>query len=322
MIAVNTRLFAVFSVVVVIGLIACNTDDEPDDSTTDISAPPTARVAASDDQSQTVEGIYWLSDIDLATIASLRPAIVVIDYSLDGSEDTEFTESEIDSLRSGMSGDVLIISYMSIGEAEDYLYYWRDSWRLDLPGWLEAQNPNWLGNFKGRLWEPEWQAQIFGTPESYLDRIIAAGFDGVYLDIIDAYDYFSERGRGSVEDEMVAFVVSLSEYVKARRPRFLIFPQNVPELGERADYLVVVDGVGMEGVYFGWDEPNVATKPADTEWLNEQLARFVEAGETVLAGDYASKDGDVAEAYRRAREQGYRSTVTHVDLDRLPSSSP
>ncbi|MCX5769013.1 MAG: hypothetical protein NTZ09_01885 [Candidatus Hydrogenedentes bacterium] len=34
---------------------------------------------------------------------------------------------------------------------------------------------------------------ILGGPDAYLDRIITAGFDGVYLDIIDAFEYFEEK---------------------------------------------------------------------------------------------------------------------------------
>jgi cysteinyl-tRNA synthetase len=36
----------------------------------------------------------------------------------------------------------------------------------------------------------EWQDIIFGDADGYLDRIMNAGFDGVYLDIIDAFEYF------------------------------------------------------------------------------------------------------------------------------------
>ena len=321
----SARLIVAIGVIALFGLLACNTEDDSDVSESEDPATPTARVVASVEQvsgGQSADWIYWLSGIDLSAIVSQKPGVVVIDYSQDGSEDTEFAKSDIDSLRSQMSGDALVISYMSIGEGEDYRYYWQESWRSNPPAWLEAQNPNWPGNFKVKFWEPEWQAQIFGGSDSYLDRIIAAGFDGVYLDIIDAYEYFGEGGRTSAEDEMVAFVTAMSKYAKAQRPGFMIFPQNAPELGVRADYLAVVDGIGMEGVYFGWDEPDVATGSSDTEWLEEQLARFVDAGKMVLAVDYASKDGGVAEAYRRARAQGYRSTVTHIDLDRLPSNAP
>jgi len=46
-----------------------------------------------------------------------------------------------------------------------------------------------------RYWDPRWQAVIYGSASAHLDRILAAGFDGVYLDIIDAYQYYENKAR-------------------------------------------------------------------------------------------------------------------------------
>ena len=89
-------------------------------------------------------------------------------------------------------GSRLIIAYMSIGEAEDYRYYWDSDWNNTPPSWLEEENPNWEGNFKVRYWEAEWKGIIYGNDSSYLKKILDAGFDGVYLDIIDAFEYFED----------------------------------------------------------------------------------------------------------------------------------
>jgi len=86
-----------------------------------------------------------------------------------------------------------VICYMSIGEAENYRYYWNTSWNHHKPSWMSAQNPNWPGNFKVKYWDPEWQSIIFGNDASYLSKITSAGFDGVYLDIIDAFEYYEAR---------------------------------------------------------------------------------------------------------------------------------
>ncbi len=315
------RILLVLTMALVTAVVACSTSEEGD-LESEALAPTASNGSGSVVAKTEADWVYWLSDIDLSAIAAAQPEIAVIDYSRDGGEDTEFTPDDIDRLRAGMSGEKLVISYMSIGEAEDYRYYWQDSWNSDAPGWLEQENGNWPGNFKVRFWNSDWQGFIFGSPDSYLDKIIAAGFDGVYLDIVDAYDYFTEKSRASAEDEMVEFITAISEYAKQQEPGFLIFPQNAPELGIRSDYLAVVDGIGMEGVYFGWDSPNTATNRVDTEWLEEQLARFVDADKTVLAVEYAADANDVAEGYRQSRAQGFRSTVTHIDLDRLPLPAP
>ena len=105
----------------------------------------------------------------------------------------ELTADEIASLKTkANNGSRLVIAYMSIGEAEDYRYYWQEEWEKKPLSWLAEENPEWEGNYKVRYWDPEWQEMIYGGEEAYLDRILDAGFDGVYLDIIDAYEYFEE----------------------------------------------------------------------------------------------------------------------------------
>ena len=83
-----------------------------------------------------------------------------------------------------------MISYISIGEAEDYRYYWKNEWISNPPVWLAGENPDWEGNYKVRYWQKEWQNIIYGSESSYIYKIIITGFDGAYLDIIDAFEYF------------------------------------------------------------------------------------------------------------------------------------
>ncbi len=105
-----------------------------------------------------------------------------------------FTASEIAQLKhKANGGERLVVSYMSIGEAEDYRFYWQSSWNADKPIWLDMENPDWAGNYKVRYWEKDWQKIIYGNHNSYIKKIIDAGFDGAYLDIIDAYSFFEER---------------------------------------------------------------------------------------------------------------------------------
>ena len=75
----------------------------------------------------------------------------------------------------------------------EYRYYWQPSWKHRKPLWLAAENPEWKGNYKVKYWSAQWKRIIYGGAGSYVDRIIAAGFDGVYLDIIDAFEYFEEK---------------------------------------------------------------------------------------------------------------------------------
>lgn len=105
--------------------------------------------------------------------------------------DAEYTAQEIAQLKTKQNGGKrLVICYLSIGEAEDYRYYWQSDWKKNQPDWLGCENPNWKGNYKVNYWQAAWQDIIYGNDHSYLKKIINAQFDGVYLDIIDAFDYY------------------------------------------------------------------------------------------------------------------------------------
>ena len=104
------------------------------------------------------------------------------------------TAADVDTLKlKNNGGQRLLIAYCSIGEAEDYRYYWQPEWAANPPSWLSEENPDWPGNYRVRYWDPAWQAIIFGNDQSYLKRILDAGFDGVYLDTIDTFEFFEEQ---------------------------------------------------------------------------------------------------------------------------------
>lgn len=110
-------------------------------------------------------------------------------------EESMLSPGEVERLQSKPGdGRRLVVSYLSIGEAEEYRYYWRESWYESPPPFLEEENRDWPGNYLVRYWEPEWKAILFGSSSAYLDRILSAGFDGVYLDIIDAFERWEEWG--------------------------------------------------------------------------------------------------------------------------------
>jgi len=115
--------------------------------------------------------------------------LFIIDlYAPDG---VAFTASEIGQLQTKPNGmRRLVLCYISVGEAEDYRDYWQSGWDTNPPEWIVAENPDWPGNYKVAYWDPAWQAIIFGSQDAYLDRVLDAGFDGAYLDIIDAFEYF------------------------------------------------------------------------------------------------------------------------------------
>lgn len=123
------------------------------------------------------------------TIASTNYDMVLIDLFFNDGE--PLTKEEVKLLKTKANGGKrLVVCYMSIGEAEDYRFYWDKNWTTQKPTWLDKENKNWKGNYKVKYWDQEWQKILLGSKNSYLDMMVASGFDGVYLDIIDGFEYF------------------------------------------------------------------------------------------------------------------------------------
>ena len=93
----------------------------------------------------------------------------------------------------------------------------------------------------------------------YLKKIISAGFQGVYLDVVDSYWYWGEKD-GSHKDKaikMFKLIKKIQRYAnKKTGGNFAICPQNglaiLDDLPakKRQKYLEMIDCVGVESLYY------------------------------------------------------------------------
>jgi len=114
--------------------------------------------------------------------------MVLIDLFFDS--DVAFSETEINQLKTKANGAKrLVISYMNIGSAENYRYYWQEDWKKGNPSWLKKPYEGYEDEIWVKFWKKDWQDIIYGNANSYTKKILLAGFDGVYLDNVEAY-YF------------------------------------------------------------------------------------------------------------------------------------
>lgn len=257
--------------------------------------------------------LYQLQRARPSRIGETAFDLVVVSISAAGN-----SPEVIPALKASPGGDKIVLCYMSIGQAEDYRYYWQREWKENPPSWLDDSDPDWTGDYWVRYWDTEWQAVIFGSPESYLDQIIALGFDGVYLDRVDAYWYYEEQGRDTAAQEMVDFILAFTEYAREKQPGFGVFPQNAEELGALfPEYLDAMTGIGVEDLYYGYPRDH---EPSPADWTAEReaiLDQWAAAGKLVLTIDYTGKPVQIADAYARSLARGYVPYVADRSLGRL-----
>ncbi len=235
--------------------------------------------------------------------------LLVIDHARDASADDLLTPADVSAFRTRAPAPPrIVLAYMSIGEAETYRPYWRKSWvagafsRLLRPGWLGRENKEWRNNYSVRYWHPGWQRlivrptgsrldalgdRLMGAPTAYLDQILEAGFDGVYLDRVDAFGAW-EKTHKSAEADMATFVAAISAYAKARRPGFLVVAQNGEELLARANFLGAVDGIAKEDLVYGLDGSERANPTEEVDHAATTLMRARSALKPVFVVEYVA----------------------------------
>ena len=272
---------------------------------------------------------YQLQNIDIDAIAQNSTfELIVIDYSADGSDEQAFSRIDIQKIQN--SGKK-VIAYLSIGEAETYRFYWQNEWdsnnngRPDAgaPSWLGNENPEWEGNYKVRFWDSEWQTIIM----SYLDKIIDQGFDGIYMDIIDAYYYWAEENgeQPNADALMIDFVLNLRHHVEANGLKDFIFvPQNgeyiivEPHVTEflKEAYWEAIDAIGVEDVFFYGDKDNNNTYNPDEERL-DILNQYRDAGKPVFSIEYLTDTNKIEQYHTLCQQHQFIPYTTARELDHL-----
>ncbi len=258
--------------------------------------------------------------------------LIVIDAAF--SSDEDWTPADIATIRAGKSGR-RVVAYVSIGEAEDYRPYWKPEWDANkdgkpdatAPKFLNTENPAWKGNYRVRYWLPEWQAVILQA----VDRVVAQGFDGIYLDIVDAFEFYEydaatkewqdnktnpATGR-TYRQDMIAWVGAIADRARKTNPAFLVIPQNASQLLEQPDYREMISAIGVEDLF-------VADKKLRSEKQSRYVITFLKKlqaqGKPVLVIDYP-KSGSVHQgAFDLARKHGFTLLLTDRELTLLGKS--
>jgi cysteinyl-tRNA synthetase len=188
-------------------------------------------------------------------IAASEHEMLVIDYIPSESWNVDYPMAEVVEQLHSAAHPKWVIAYIDIGEAESYRSYWQSGWGIGNPDWIIAEDPDgWEENYPVAFWDEAWQV-IWLREGGLLDQILDDGFDGVYLDWVEAYsdervmEAAQEQGLDPVE-AMINWVEAISVHIKARCPDCVVISQNAVELVEHDHYLDHIDAIAQEQVWF------------------------------------------------------------------------
>ena len=230
--------------------------------------------------------VYWLQNINIDELKNSSSDLVVIDYTQNGMDENAFSAKEIASLQ--QKGKI-VLAYLSIGEAEDYRFYWKSSWQEGNPKFIGEENDEWKGNYKVKYWYKGWWDKVL---KPYMDKILSAGFNGVYLDIIDGYYYFGEKNNKIKQRarDMVKLVEKIAKYGRDNYgEEFIVVPQNGSSILDdvsakyRARYIDAIDAIGVESLYY-----NIYNQE-DKEYRLEKMAQLDSQNKLILNVEYLNE---------------------------------
>lgn len=243
--------------------------------------------------------VYQLQNASPVELASLGADVVVIDYSYDGSESSRYSFDQIKAIKESRS---IVLSYINIGQAEDYRFYWKESWSESPPGWIIGEDPEWKGDYYIKYWRQGWKNIIF----SYIDKILEEGFDGIYLDRIDAFEYVAKEGilsEAKAAEKMINFIEEISNYIKGKKENALVVLQNGERILEydQGELLQHIDGWAVEDLFYSYEDFSLKPKKAIEE--REKYLKIAQnAGKFVLVVEYIDDGKESKETEDRIKK--------------------
>lgn len=257
-------------------------------------------------------GMYVLQGVVPSEVATAPFDVKVIDIYNDAG--TPFTATQVAQMGGG-PGSSLLLGYFSIGEAEDY----RDYFSTIPQAALGPENPQWDGNYQVAYWTPEWRT----VATAYIDKMLAAGYDGVYFDVVDEYQQAWAKanapgGAAGAEQAMADLVAYLADYAHAINPNFKIWANNAEELLANNTYFSHLDGMYKENLYY---TDSGAKQPlSETQASLDLLHKMIDAGKDVIAIEYVSSQTAIADVQAQAAHDGVGYYTADIDLNGISYS--
>jgi cysteinyl-tRNA synthetase len=295
--------------------------------------------------------MYQLQNLEdpraLDALAQSPYDMLVVEPTATTSDNAGFDmKAMVNRLHAGRPGRI-VLGYLDAAQAETFRTYWEKTWIAPTrtahgsPAFLISPDPDgWSGDFPVAYWDRNWQDIIAAGPDSQVKRLMRAGFDGLYLDWIDAWDFdpvVAEAKKQHVDPAraMVDFLSLIRTTARALNPDALVVQQNAYTLLDADPRLLnAIDALGVEDTWFSgkadakWGSKgagDVANKEKDADSTAarlKQYEKFLAAGKPVFTIDYCVNPANAAVVYSQATTHHLVPLVTEVSLDRMTATPP
>ena len=191
-------------------------------------------------------------------------------------------------------------------------------------------------------WDYRWKS-IWLDSGGIIEKLATQGFDGIYLDWVEAYDdekiiEYAQSQNIDSKREMLNFIKALKAKGREINPNFVVITQNAQYLldYDANEYTSIIDGIATEDTWFygeadsSWDDENAGDLHGDerqqgeysTENRIRQNSKYLNLGIPVFTVDYCISEDNAYSVYSKSRNNGFIPIVTRVSLSKITETPP
>jgi cysteinyl-tRNA synthetase, unknown class len=257
--------------------------------------------------------------------------LVVIDHNALLNDRRSVERKGVEALQSKPDGTRrLVLGYLSLTEAEQRRPYWQSEWQATAvdkrPAWLLGEHPQRRGNWRVNIADSGWHDTLFGSADSLVDRMLAAGFDGVYLDsgsLLDSEHLnHASVDRSETEWQLAELVARVATYARLQHPRFVIMLDDAERLIDRTPVASAIDIAVKHNLLFGRVASGRPNRQADIDAAVKALNRVAGAKRPVFVVEHLADLAVGTGARQRLSELGFVAAITTVAKDTVNVASP
>lgn len=253
-------------------------------------------------------GIYVLDAVVPSAIAAAPVGVKVVEATSDGSG-AFWSSANVTAMKSGGG---IVLGYLDCGFCESYRPYY--STALSAGIIINPGTPVFGSGASAEYSVEFWTSTWLTICENWISNLIAVGFDGVYLDVIDGWNYsdspsdpvvIAAGGLTASANNMTTFIQNLRNFAHTTTPNFKIWVNGGEELFAYSPpaYVNSFDGMLKEQVCYA-DSTHV-NNTASRNAEHSLLVNATNAGKPVILIEYVTGSTEVNDVKNQCATWGF-----------------